>query len=487
MRRDPSFLFPPLQQAEAFDSPSEAALDAMPDYFLPQSIAAESAAKNPDLSKLHKRYSSPAVLTSYASTSAATLAHEHPMHPSPPQHQDYAVGPEMNSLDILIAALEPRVDIRPEKNYFGVQKGDNIGTLSSQPISTASNDPGRPPIEANTLPSMMTSEPPFRRPLPSHSNPMQINFGDPSWRQFPPSQLAPAPSSYAPHQVSALPTILSPLERSHGQVPSSFVQHTGGRSESVIETSCEEGVYPNASMRLSWSQNQPEDDYSIYPTYHPNQAQEQAPAPGQDSAAVPRPYAYDPIRKRSFGDTFNDDRESGDLSMQARGSRRTKSLDWNMPSFMPPTVQHETPPPSPRDLRFGVPEFDVTPRRQSILYPDDRYTPRWVRFSGPMKEGYCDDCKPGRWLQLKNSAYWYHKQFYHGVSSVSKRPFTRPIEMRTLDGNVAEGLCHQCRRWIPIHNAKKRNDVLWYKHAHRCHVYMKPKSVGAAPRKQHRP
>lgn len=46
------------------------------------------------------------------------------------------------------------------------------------------------------------------------------------------------------------------------------------------------------------------------------------------------------------------------------------------------------------------------PRRQKLRYDGDSYTPKWVRFTGHLKEGYCDSCQPGKWLQLKNSAYW---------------------------------------------------------------------------------
>ncbi|KAG1444425.1 hypothetical protein G6F56_010302 [Rhizopus delemar] len=46
------------------------------------------------------------------------------------------------------------------------------------------------------------------------------------------------------------------------------------------------------------------------------------------------------------------------------------------------------------------------PRRQKPRYEGDHYTPKWVRYTGHLKQGYCDSCSPGKWLQLKNSAYW---------------------------------------------------------------------------------
>ncbi|KAI8336026.1 hypothetical protein BD560DRAFT_413909 [Blakeslea trispora] len=117
---------------------------------------------------------------------------------------------------------------------------------------------------------------------------------------------------------------------------------------------------------------------------------------------------------------------------------------------------------------------DAMPRRQKLRYEGDYYTPKWVRFTGHLKEGYCDICHPGKWLQLKNSAYWYHKQFYHGISSVSGKPFMKPMEQRMGKGDVIEGLCHQCNRFVPACNGKKKNNyMLWYRHAHKvCGLFL---------------
>ncbi|KAI8988786.1 hypothetical protein BDB01DRAFT_719041 [Pilobolus umbonatus] len=112
--------------------------------------------------------------------------------------------------------------------------------------------------------------------------------------------------------------------------------------------------------------------------------------------------------------------------------------------------------------------LSAMPRRQKLRYDGDDYTPKWVRFTGHLKEGFCDSCSPGKWLQLKNSAYWYHKQFYHGISSVSGKPFMKPVEQRMGKGDMIEGLCHQCHRFIPACNGKKKNNyMLWYRHAHK--------------------
>lgn len=67
----------------------------------------------------------------------------------------------------------------------------------------------------------------------------------------------------------------------------------------------------------------------------------------------------------------------------------------------------------------------------------------------------------------------YHKQFIHGISSVSGKEFVTPLDHRWLDQEVMEGLCHQCHQWVPISNTKRKNTMLWFRHAHKCHVYHK--------------
>ncbi|KAI9319963.1 hypothetical protein BX666DRAFT_1917682 [Dichotomocladium elegans] len=150
-----------------------------------------------------------------------------------------------------------------------------------------------------------------------------------------------------------------------------------------------------------------------------------------------------------------------------------------------PLLASYDPPPSqaPRERKRtkSMPSFilmadeERMPRPQKPRYKDDMYSPRWVRYSGHLKEGYCETCPEGRWLQLKNSAYWYHKQFYHGISSVTGKRFAEALQQRIGPDGILQGLCHQCGRFVPICNGKKRrNHLLWYKHAHKCHIYIKP-------------
>lgn len=35
---------------------------------------------------------------------------------------------------------------------------------------------------------------------------------------------------------------------------------------------------------------------------------------------------------------------------------------------------------------------------------------------------------------------------------------------------MVEGLCHQCRQWVAVSNVKRKNSVLWYRHAHKVRL-----------------
>ncbi|KAI9299843.1 hypothetical protein BJ944DRAFT_189044 [Cunninghamella echinulata] len=186
------------------------------------------------------------------------------------------------------------------------------------------------------------------------------------------------------------------------------------------------------------------------PSTHPHHHHQQQPHILQHQASTMNPVK--PKRKR---------REHGEL-------------EENFGCVMPGDA--DFPDMSERDVEAARHDVDARPRRQKLRYIGDMYTPQWVRYNGQAKEGLCDTCKPGKWLQLKNSAFWYHKQFYHGISSVSGKEFMQPLETRWVDQDIVEGLCHQCQQWVSVSNVKRKNSVLWYRHAHKCHVYHKPKS-----------
>jgi Domain of unknown function (DUF4451) len=113
-------------------------------------------------------------------------------------------------------------------------------------------------------------------------------------------------------------------------------------------------------------------------------------------------------------------------------------------------------------------DADLTPHEQELRFEGDLYTPRFVRGHGNKREGWCGICKPGRWLVLKNSAYWYDKSFTHGISAASGQAFEGPRETRRMDGNadVWEGLCGSCGEWIALVSSKKKGTT-WFRHAYK--------------------
>ncbi|KAI5816718.1 hypothetical protein BZA77DRAFT_53619 [Pyronema omphalodes] len=140
-------------------------------------------------------------------------------------------------------------------------------------------------------------------------------------------------------------------------------------------------------------------------------------------------------------------------------------------------LNEEPLPPPEEDMNPSDP--DMKPRLQPPRFEGDIYHPRWVRGIGSKREGWCGMCKPGRWLVLKNSAFWYDKCFTHGISSGTGTPFQQPGDIRRMDGNpdVWEGLCSTCADWVPLTSAKKKGTT-WFRHAYKCHANPKVREQG---------
>lgn len=126
---------------------------------------------------------------------------------------------------------------------------------------------------------------------------------------------------------------------------------------------------------------------------------------------------------------------------------------------------------SPPESDMNPEDPDLIPHEQELRFEGDLYTPRWVRGHGNKREGWCGICKPGRWLVLKNSAFWYDKSFTHGISAATGSPFQEPIETRRMDGNpdVWEGLCGSCTDWVALVSSKKKGTT-WFRHAYKVRL-----------------
>lgn len=134
-------------------------------------------------------------------------------------------------------------------------------------------------------------------------------------------------------------------------------------------------------------------------------------------------------------------------------------------------LRAEQVPPPPGDMNPSDPE--LTPHEQELRFEGDLYTPRWVRGHGNKREGWCGICQPGRWLVLKNSAFWYDKSFSHGISAATGTSFQGPRQTRRMDGSpdVWEGLCGGCNEWIALVSSKKKGTT-WFRHAYKVSVLL---------------
>ena len=109
----------------------------------------------------------------------------------------------------------------------------------------------------------------------------------------------------------------------------------------------------------------------------------------------------------------------------------------------------------------------LKPLQQCPRFPGDLYTPTFIRKEGKAREGWCGLCRPGRWLVLKNSAFWYDKSFIHGISAASGQAWDGPSQTRFgRKAEVWEGLCGTCGQWI-ILTASKSGGVSWFRHAYK--------------------
>ncbi|KAG7404290.1 Meiotic expression up-regulated protein 26 [Fusarium oxysporum f. sp. rapae] len=157
--------------------------------------------------------------------------------------------------------------------------------------------------------------------------------------------------------------------------------------------------------------------------------------------------------------------------------------DLSDPPELYAALREEQIPPPPDDMNPENP--DMIPCEQELSLEGDLYTPRWVRGHGNKREGWCGICKPGRWLVLKNSAFWYDKSFYHGISAATGSPFQEPQQKRRMNGSpdVWEGLCGSCEQWIALITSKKKGTT-WFRHAYKCHTHLKVKGTSKRRREE---
>lgn len=158
---------------------------------------------------------------------------------------------------------------------------------------------------------------------------------------------------------------------------------------------------------------------------------------------------------------------TGESSPSQRSRAPNFFSDLTFPPLFPPAESTST----------ALPKL----RHQDPRFPNDLYTPRYTRNQGPLREGWCGFCRPGRWLVLKNSAFWYDKCFGHGICATTGATFAPPKETRVArgkNGNVErwEGQCGNCEEWIVLAGGK-RSGVPWFRHAYKVGATLKNKCL----------
>jgi hypothetical protein len=149
------------------------------------------------------------------------------------------------------------------------------------------------------------------------------------------------------------------------------------------------------------------------------------------------------------------------------------------------SLQSEEAPPPEEDMNPD--DEDMIPRQEDPPSTTDLYKPRWVRGKGHDREGWCGRCEGGCWAKLKNSGFWYHRSYTHGISPNTGRAYPPPCQWRLSDGNPSrwEGLCDQCGEWLKVDTTKKGHNS-WFRHVVKCHPKNKNKKNNGGIQKRRR-
>ncbi|RVD92378.1 meiotic expression up-regulated 26-like protein [Tubulinosema ratisbonensis] len=94
------------------------------------------------------------------------------------------------------------------------------------------------------------------------------------------------------------------------------------------------------------------------------------------------------------------------------------------------------------------------------------YKPVLTRKLITGNEGYCKVCD--KWFKLKNSSYWYHMNFIHGINSEGKK---YPEPKIRIGVDKLESFCKACNKWIFLGTKRgaKSYRFTWFKHWQKNH------------------
>ena len=105
--------------------------------------------------------------------------------------------------------------------------------------------------------------------------------------------------------------------------------------------------------------------------------------------------------------------------------------------------------------------------KQHPRFKSDLYRTLFIRGEGGERAGWCGFCSS--WHRLKDSAYWYHLHYSHGVSCATGQPLPTPQQIREgAAGGSWEALCGDCNTWVPIGKPSARARTTYFRHAYKC-------------------
>lgn len=110
---------------------------------------------------------------------------------------------------------------------------------------------------------------------------------------------------------------------------------------------------------------------------------------------------------------------------------------------------------------------DAQPQRKAKRSAEDLYTPHWVRNHGTQREGWCGWCCT--WFTLRDSTYWYHMHYSHGISQADGKRLPPPAGFRTFcDSAEWEVKCGKCNKWMPLPPGDRWNTA-YFRHTYKCY------------------
>ncbi|KAK3055657.1 hypothetical protein LTR09_003578 [Extremus antarcticus] len=105
-------------------------------------------------------------------------------------------------------------------------------------------------------------------------------------------------------------------------------------------------------------------------------------------------------------------------------------------------------------------------QQQRPRFDGDQYTALFVRGQGIDRAGWCGYCSS--WHKMKDSAFWYHIHYSHGISCTTGHPFRPPNDVQWSDkSNGFKVQCPTCNEWMNA-GSGDRARTSYFGHAYKC-------------------